>query len=155
MLTCDSRTERYVHNTTDAWCNGKHVCFPSLSPMLECGFESRSGFEFSGFSMWHFLKLVVRGFLRVLRFPPLLYPLIVSASKIKLKYYDLNSVKLNSWAVPSYQMGHDMLHVISARCVARDWHTIAPWPLERTHWRQFAVQWGDGKISNCAFQCVL
>ena len=25
-----------------------------------------------------------------------------------------------------------MLHVISARCVARDLHTIAPWPLERT-----------------------
>ena len=30
--------------------------------MLECGFESRLGFEFSGFSMWHFLKLIVRGF---------------------------------------------------------------------------------------------
>ena len=40
------------------------------APMLECRFESRLGLEFSGFSMWHFLKLVVRGFLRVLRFPP-------------------------------------------------------------------------------------
>ena len=35
-----------------------------------------------------------------------------------------------------------MLHVISARCVARDLHTVAPWPLQRTYWRQFAVQWG-------------
>ena len=35
--------------------------------MLECGFESRLGLEFSGFSMWYFLNLVVRGFLRVPR----------------------------------------------------------------------------------------
>ena len=33
--------------------------------------------------------------------------------------------------------GH--LHVISARCVARDLHTVAPGPLERTCWRQFAA----------------
>ena len=31
-----------------------------------------------------------------------------------------------------------MLHVISARCIARDLHTIAPEPLERTCWRRFA-----------------
>ena len=48
--------------TGDAWCNGQHVCFPSLPPVLECGFEYGLGFEFSGFSMWHFLKLVVRVF---------------------------------------------------------------------------------------------
>ena len=47
--------------------NGEHICFPSLPPMLECGFESRLGLEFSGFSMWQFLRLVVRGFLRALR----------------------------------------------------------------------------------------
>ena len=29
-----------------------------------------------------------------------------------------------------------MLHIISARCVARDLHTIAPGPLERTCWRR-------------------
>ena len=46
----------------EAWCNGWHVCFPSLPPMLLCGFESRLGLESSGFSMWHFLKLVARGF---------------------------------------------------------------------------------------------
>ena len=47
----------------DAGCNGLHLCFPSLPPMLDCGFESRMGFEFWGFSMWDFLKLVVWGFL--------------------------------------------------------------------------------------------
>ena len=57
----------------DVWYNGQHICFPSLPPMLQCGFESRLGLEFSGFGMWHFLTLVVRGFLRVLRFPPLLH----------------------------------------------------------------------------------
>ena len=31
------------------------------------------------------------------------------------------------------------LHVISARCVARDLHTVAPGPLERACWRQFAA----------------
>ena len=46
----------------EAWCNGWHVCFPSLPPMLLCGFESRLGLESSGFSMWHFLKLVAGGF---------------------------------------------------------------------------------------------
>ena len=30
--------------------------------MLECGFESRLGLKFSGFSMRHFLKHVVRVF---------------------------------------------------------------------------------------------
>ena len=39
------------------------------------------------------------------------------------------------------------LHVISVRCVARDLHTIAPGPLERTCWRQFAALWGDCKKS--------
>ena len=29
--------------------------------MLKCGFGSRLGLEFSGFSTWHFLKLVVNG----------------------------------------------------------------------------------------------
>ena len=38
----------------DTWCNGQHACFPSLSPMLECGFKARLGLEFLGFSMWHF-----------------------------------------------------------------------------------------------------
>ena len=39
------------------------------------------------------------------------------------------------------------LHVISARCFARDLHTIAPGPLERTCWKQFTVLWGDCRKS--------
>ena len=46
----------------DAWCNGYHVCFPSLSPMLECGFECRLGLLFSGFSKWHFTEARHRGY---------------------------------------------------------------------------------------------
>ena len=38
------------------------------------------------------------------------------------------------------QMTHSMLHVMSTRCVARDLHTVAPWPLEHVCWRQFAAQ---------------
>ena len=52
--------------STDPWgrhvVHGQHVCFKSLPPVLECGFESRLGLELSGFSVWHFLKLVDRGF---------------------------------------------------------------------------------------------
>ena len=49
---------------TDAWCNGLQACFPSLPPMLECRFKSwlGLGLEFLGFSMWHFLELVVSWF---------------------------------------------------------------------------------------------
>ena len=43
-----------------------------------------------------------------------------------------------------------MLHVIGARCVAREFNTIVPWPLERTCWRQFAAQRGDCKKSRTA-----
>ena len=46
-----------------------------LPPVLECGFESWLGLEFSGFSMWHFLMFVFCGFLWILRFPPLLQPI--------------------------------------------------------------------------------
>ena len=47
-------------------------------------------------------------------------------------------------------MAHCRLHVISALCVARGLFTIAPGPLERTCWRQFAAQWGDCKKSRIA-----
>ena len=52
--------------------------------MLLRGFESRLGLESSGRSMWHFLKLVARGFLRVLRFLHLLHRFSDSANKIEL-----------------------------------------------------------------------
>ena len=43
-----------------------------------------------------------------------------------------------------------MLHVISALCVARDLHMIAPELLERTCWRQFVAQLGACKKSRIA-----
>ena len=42
------------------------------------------------------------------------------------------------------------LHMISAQCVAHDLHTVAPGPLERVCWRQFAALWGDCKKSQIA-----
>ena len=63
----------------------QHVCFPSLPPMLLCMFKSRLGLESSGFGLWHFLKLITRGFLRAVRFPPFLHRLNGSANKIKVK----------------------------------------------------------------------
>ena len=43
-----------------------------------------------------------------------------------------------------------MLHVINARCVARDLHMTAPGPLGCTCWRQFAALWGDCKKTRIA-----
>ena len=40
----------------------------------------------------------------------------------------LNSVKISSWAVPSYPLAHEMLHVTSAGCVAYSLHMTVPWP---------------------------
>ena len=65
----------------------------------------------------------------------------------------VNSVKLNIWAVLSYQVAGDMLHVIGTQLVACDLRMIAPWPLARMCWRQFVVQWDCEKILHCAFQC--
>ena len=42
------------------------------------------------------------------------------------------------------------LHMISARCVIRYLHTIAPGPLVRVCWRQFAALWGYCKKSRIA-----
>ena len=50
-----------------------------------CGFESRLGLEFLGFSKWHFLKLVIIGFLPVFRFPPLFHWLMVTPNRMKLR----------------------------------------------------------------------
>ena len=130
--------------------NGYLVCFPSLPPMLECEFESQLGLEFLGFIMSHFLKLVVRDFLWVLRFPPLLHSLMVLANKMKPNKCDFNSVKLNSWVVPLYHVAHDILHVISV-CVSSDLHTIAPWPLARVCWRQLAAQTASFNLITITF----
>ena len=41
--------------------------------MLEIRFESLSGFEFSGVSIWHFLGFVVWGLIQALLFPSFLH----------------------------------------------------------------------------------
>ena len=70
--------------------------------------------------MWHFLKLVVRGFPWVLQFPPLLHQLMVSAYKIKLKWMQFQlcqTSKLSSPFVPSdtWHVSCDVLHMICPR----------------------------------------
>ena len=79
------------------------------------------GLEFSGC-----FEARRRKFLRELRFPPLFRLLMVSADKNSYDKYDLNSVRLTYWAVPSYHMAHYMSHVISAQRVARDLNTTTP-----------------------------
>ena len=81
--------------------------------------------------MWHFLKPVVRGFLRVLRFPPLLLRLMVSAKKVTLK--------INAISAPPNLIAELSLRTKKHTTVAHDLHTIVPWPLERTCWRQFTA----------------
>ena len=78
----------------------------STSAFLAChqcccaGSSLALGLEFSGFSMWHFLKLVARGFLRVLRLPPSppppLHRLMVQPVKSSSNKCNLNSVKLST-----------------------------------------------------------
>ena len=121
--------------------------------MLLCGFKSCLGLESSGCSTWHFLKLGVWGFLLVLRFPSLLHRLMVQPIKLSSNKWDLNSVKVSSWAVPSYHVARNTRCCTwqSAWCVARDLQTIAPGPLECTCWRRFAAQWGDCKNLDLRF----
>ena len=94
-LPLSAYSKHSVEWQIDAWCNGQHVCFPSMPPMLLHGFESRLGLESSNCSMWHFFKLVARGFLQVLRFPPLLHRFNDSANKISSNKCDFNSVSFN------------------------------------------------------------
>ena len=53
-----------------------------------------------------FLKFVARGFLRVLRFPPL-HRLMVQLIKYSSNKCDFNTVELNRWAVPLYRVAHN------------------------------------------------
>ena len=45
--------------------------------------------------------------------------------------------------------------MISARCVARDLHTISLWPLECTCWRHFAAQWDCQKSQIVPFNVII
>ena len=118
--------------------------------MLLCGFKSPMGFESSGFSMWHFLKLVARGFLRVLRFPPLFHQFNGSANIIELNTCDLNSVKLNSLSCPfiPHETWHVAWYVASAkRSICCTWFAHDCAQATWVYWRQFAAQWRDCKKS--------
>ena len=105
--------------------------------------------------MWHFLKLVARGFLRVPRFPPLLHWFNDSANKISSNKCNFNSVKLNSWAVPSYQVACNMTLARDQRsmCCTRFAHDCAwaTWAcmLETVRGAVRRLQ----KISNSTFEC--
>ena len=115
--------------------------------MLLCGFKTRLGFESSGFSMWHFLKLVARGFLRVLQFSSLLHRLMVQPiNKAKINaIYTLSNLIAELSLCTTW---HVTLHVACGKCsmcCMRFAHDCKP--LERTCWRQFTAQWGDCKKS--------
>ena len=120
--------------------------------MPESELESWLGLEFSGFSIWHFLKLVVRVFSQVLWSPTLLHWVVVSAMVCGWNKCDLISIKLNSWAVPLYHMGN-MLHVIGAWCVcvwfAHDC-VLATWAYVLETVR--SAMRGQWKFLDCAFQ---
>ena len=87
LYTLVYKDPNYVHVIFGATC-GVTVNTSAFLACHQCycvGSKSRLGFESSGFSMWHFLKLIARGFLQVLRCPPLLHRSNGSANKIKLK----------------------------------------------------------------------
>ena len=60
----------------------------------------------------------------------LLYLSMVSANEVKLKI-NFNFVMIDSRAVSSHLASHGLLHVISARRVARDLHMTGPQPRAR------------------------
>ena len=135
----------------DMWCNGQHFSFPSKQ-VLEYKFKYQLGHTFSGFSIRNSLKLVVRVFLRVLQYPPLLHQLIVSVNEIKLKWMQIQLCH-NVIAELSLRTTWHTLHVISAWYVAHDLHVIAPWPMERVCWRQFCGTVSRRKkMLDCTFQ---
>ena len=136
------RMKRKAERRLFVWCEGENICFHfhRLPPVLGCRSEFLSGLKLSGFSMWHYVKLVIRGFLRVPWFP--LPPSSVTGfcqwNKTKDKC-NVESVKTDSGAAPLRHVACDMLYVISDRCVARDLQTMASRPHQRTSWRF----WGD------------
>ena len=99
-----------------------------LFPFIERQWSSSPG-VFSGYS----------GFL----------PSFISYWFKSIKKNQINAISTLSNLISFVPLGtlHNMLHMISARCVARDLHTIAPGPLERTCRRVFAAQWRHCKKS--------
>ena len=127
--------------------------------MLLRGFQSRLGLESSGCSMWHFWSSSPGVFFGNSGFLPSFIGLMVQPIKQSSNKCDFNSVKLNSWAVNSYQVARNMTLARDKRSMCCTWFPHdCPGPLERTCWRRFAALWGDckkkkkKKISNSAFE---
>ena len=79
--------------------------------MLLCWFESHLGLKSSGCSMRHFLKLVTRGFLWVLQFPPLLHRFNGSADKNKAQINAISTLSNLIAELPLRTMWHITWHV--------------------------------------------
>ena len=58
------------------------LCHQAPAPMLQCGFQCQSGLQLWAFSLWHFLKPIVRGLLRI---PPSLHLVTLSANQIQIQ----------------------------------------------------------------------
>ena len=122
--------------------------------MLLRGFESRLGLEFSGCGMWHFLKLVSRGFLRVLRYPPSpLHRFNGSANKNKAQ---INLISTLSNLIAELSL-RTTWHV--TRHVARDKRSMCCTWFAHDCARAYVLETVRGavrrlyKISTCAFEC--
>ena len=113
--------------------------------MLLCGFESRLGHEPSGFSMWHFLKLVARGFVRVLWFPPVLAQ-INAISTLPNLIAELSFC--TTWHVTRH-VAHDKCSMcctwFAHDCARATWAYMLETVCSTV--RRLS------KISNCAFKC--
>ena len=116
--------------------------------MLLRGFESRLGLEFRAVVCGIFGSSSPGVFSGYSGFLPAFIGLMIQPTK----QAQINAISTLSNLIAElslrtkwYVAWH--LHVISARCVARDLRTIAPGPLERACWRQFAALWRDCKKS--------
>ena len=91
-------------------------------------------------------------FSRYSDFLPSIIGLMVQPIKYSSDKCDFNSVTLNSSAVPSYQVAHNMTLACDKRSMCCTWFAhgcaMATWA-----YVQFAALWGDCKISNSAFEC--
>ena len=64
LVSVNSALPSYLSVKADAWCKGKHVCFPfkCRPQVLECGFESWLGHECLGFYCMAFSGAHCQGF---------------------------------------------------------------------------------------------
>ena len=99
-----TEAEARVSSPVQCLCFQAFVCgiFSSSSrKVISQGLEPCSRLVFSGFCMWHFLKLIKEGYLPVLQCPSLLYLVNNFSPQTTKNQHDFNSVKDDSGAVPS------------------------------------------------------